>query len=91
MLCRQESLGRLGRGHRAAPDSEDLHQHQAGLAVKTLATVSKELQETWGNCTVQLFSSLKKQGVEEAEKIIGAWLNPPAAPSSEEEAVPSPS
>jgi GTP-binding protein len=45
-------------------------------AMKTLATVRKELQETWGNCTVQLFSSLKKQGVEEAEKVIGAWLNP---------------
>jgi len=45
-------------------------------AMKTLAAVRKELQETWGNCTVQLFSSLKKQGVEEAEKIIGAWLNP---------------
>jgi len=60
-------------------------------AMKTLATVGKELQETWGNCTVQLFSSLKKQGVEEAEKIIGAWLNPPAAQSPEEEAIPSPS
>jgi len=36
--------------------------------------VRKELENGWGNCTVQLFSSLKKQGVEEAEKIIGAWL-----------------
>lgn len=45
-------------------------------AMKTLAAVRKELQDNWGNCTVQLFSSLKKQGVEEAEKIIGAWLNP---------------
>jgi len=45
-------------------------------AMKTLAAVRKELQENWGNCTVQLFSSLKKQGVEEAEKVIGAWLNP---------------
>ena len=43
-----------------------------------------ELQEAWGNCTVQLFSSLKKQGVEEAEKIIGAWLNPPAEDAPEE-------
>jgi GTP-binding protein len=37
------------------------------------------LIETWGNhyhsvCTIQLFSSLKKQGVEEAEKVIGTWL-----------------
>ncbi|HQR50682.1 MAG TPA: ribosome biogenesis GTP-binding protein YihA/YsxC [Methylophilaceae bacterium] len=46
-------------------------------AMKTLAAVRKELQQTWGNSSVQLFSSLKKQGVEEAEKVIGAWLNPP--------------
>ena len=43
-------------------------------AMKTLAAVRKELQETWGTCTVQLFSSLKKQGVEEAEGVIGSWL-----------------
>lgn len=43
-------------------------------ANQTLQAVKKELVETWGNCTVQLFSSLKKQGVEEAEKIIGQWL-----------------
>lgn len=53
-------------------------------AMKTLNAVRKELQEAWGNCTVQLFSSLKKQGVEEAEKIIGAWLNPPAEDAPEE-------
>jgi GTP-binding protein len=52
-------------------------------AMKTLQTVRKELQETWGNCTVQLFSSLKKQGVEDAEKIIGAWLNPPTTETAE--------
>lgn len=44
------------------------------IANQTLQAVKKELIETWGNCTVQLFSSLKKQGVEEAEKVIGAWL-----------------
>ena len=44
-------------------------------ANQTLAAVKKELQNTWDNCTIQLFSSLKKQGVEEAEKVIGAWLN----------------
>lgn len=43
-------------------------------ASMTLQAVKKELLGTWGNCTVQLFSSLKKQGVEEAEKVIGAWL-----------------
>ncbi|MEZ0232504.1 MAG: ribosome biogenesis GTP-binding protein YihA/YsxC [Methylophilaceae bacterium] len=43
-------------------------------ANQTLQAVKKELNETWGNCTIQLFSSLKKQGVEEAEKVIGSWL-----------------
>jgi GTP-binding protein len=43
-------------------------------ANQTLQAVKKELQTTWGNCTIQLFSSLKKQGVEEAETVIGAWL-----------------
>ena len=45
-------------------------------ALKTLAAVRLELQKSWSNCSVQLFSSLKKQGVEDAEKIIGAWLAP---------------
>lgn len=55
-------------------------------ATQALRDVSKELIETWGTpfhgkCTIQLFSSLKKQGVEEAEKVIGEWLfNPDNAP-----------
>ena len=44
-------------------------------ASQTLQTVKKELQSTWGNSTIQLFSSLKKQGVEEAETIINGWFN----------------
>ena len=52
-------------------------------ANQTLQAVKKELQSTWGNCTIQLFSSLKKQGVEEAEKVIGAWLNPSATNENE--------
>jgi GTP-binding protein len=52
--------------------SDKLSRGEAGL---TLAKTRKELIEVWGErCTVQLFSSSKKQGVEEAEKIIGAWL-----------------
>ena len=57
-------------------------------ATKTLWDVSKELKDTWGTpyngtCTIQLFSSLKKQGVEEAEKVIGEWLfNPKNAPEA---------
>lgn len=57
-------------------------------ALKTLAAVRLELQKTWSNCSVQLFSSLKKQGVEEAEKIIGAWLAPQEEYLPDSEAAP---
>ncbi len=43
-------------------------------ASQTLTKVKNELAANWKNCTVQLFSSLKKQGVDEAEKVIGNWL-----------------
>jgi GTP-binding protein len=44
---------------------------------QTLLKVRKELTQTWGdNITVQLFSSLKKEGVEETEQMIGGWLFP---------------
>ncbi|MFL9711040.1 ribosome biogenesis GTP-binding protein YihA/YsxC [Methylobacillus sp. Pita1] len=46
-------------------------------ANQTLQQVRKELEANWGNCSVQLFSSLKKQGVEEAETVIGRWLFAP--------------
>jgi GTP-binding protein len=48
---------------------------------QTLAAVRKELAQIGPQVTVQLFSSLKKTGVEEAEKVVGAWLaalQPPA-------------
>ncbi|HQN64965.1 MAG TPA: ribosome biogenesis GTP-binding protein YihA/YsxC [Methylophilus sp.] len=51
--------------------SDKLSRNEAN---QTLMKVRKELETNWGNCTVQLFSSLKKQGVDEAEKVIGAWL-----------------
>jgi len=51
--------------------SDKLSRNEAN---QTLLKVRKEMNENWKNCTVQLFSSLKKQGVEEAEKIIGQWL-----------------
>lgn len=53
-------------------------------ANQTLLAVRKELNATWGNCSVQLFSSLKKQGVEEAESVIGRWL------FADEDEVPDP-
>lgn len=40
-----------------------------------LGKVRQELQATWGIAiSVQLFSSLKKLGVEEAEKVLGEWF-----------------
>ncbi len=54
-------------------------------ATQTLQAVKKELQSTWGNCTIQLFSSLKKQGVEEAEAVIGAWLKDATSASGEDQ------
>jgi GTP-binding protein len=43
-------------------------------ATATLRTVRAEIECTYPNCTVQLFSSLKRVGIEEAEKVIGKWL-----------------
>jgi GTP-binding protein len=42
-------------------------------ARKVLSQVKDELA---GHCTVQLFSSLRKQGVPEVEDCVGAWLAP---------------
>lgn len=59
-------------------------------AKQTLMKVRKELNQTWGeNVSVQLFSSLKKQGVEETEKMIGAWLFPDQS-DSDEDNIPNP-
>ena len=44
---------------------------------KTLREAKATAQELSDNITLQLFSSLKKQGMEEAEKIVGAWITPP--------------
>jgi GTP-binding protein len=43
-------------------------------AQKTLRAVQASLREYADNYTAQLFSSSKKQGMEEAEEVIGAWL-----------------
>lgn len=45
--------------------------------LKTLRSVKSELAKFNNTISVQLFSSLKKQGVDEAEAIINTWLNPP--------------
>jgi GTP-binding protein len=43
-------------------------------AQKTLRAVQTRLHEYAPNYTAQLFSSLKKQGMDEAEEVISAWL-----------------
>lgn len=50
----------------------DKLSRQAGRT--TLHAVRARLREYADNYTVQLFSSLKKQGMDEAEKVIGNWL-----------------
>ncbi|MDN3578791.1 ribosome biogenesis GTP-binding protein YihA/YsxC [Chitinimonas viridis] len=40
---------------------------------KTLNAVRDKLA-AWPQCTVQLFSSLKKTGIEEAENVVGGWF-----------------
>lgn len=49
-------------------------------AAATLMQVRAALQTSYPQCTVQLFSSLKKTGIEEAEAIINDWLSETAAP-----------
>lgn len=44
-------------------------------ATATLRAVRAELERTYPNCTVQLFSSLKRVGLDEAEAMIGKWLS----------------
>ena len=63
--------------------SDKLSRNDANQA---LFKTRKALVDNWGdNVTVQLFSSLKKQGVAETEKMIGGWLNP--TPSSESDPI----
>ncbi|HAF54032.1 MAG TPA: YihA family ribosome biogenesis GTP-binding protein [Thauera sp.] len=53
-----------------------------GAAAAVLQEVRRALQPLGPQVTVQLFSSLKKSGVEEAEAVIGGWLaGDPVAPS----------
>ncbi len=51
--------------------SDKLSRQQATL---TLSRVKSHLAEYFPQCTVQLFSSLKKLGMEEAEKVIAGWF-----------------
>ncbi len=42
--------------------------------VVALREVQRVLTEIGSNCTVQLFSSLKKSGIRQAEGVLGGWL-----------------
>lgn len=61
--------------------SDKLTRSEAGA---TLARVRKELEPLGEKVTVQLFSSLKKTGVEEVEVVVGSWLKAPASSLPEE-------
>jgi GTP-binding protein len=53
--------------------SDKLSRQQSTL---TLIKVKAYLAENYPQCSVQVFSSLKKQGLEEAEAVIAGWLKP---------------
>ncbi len=52
--------------------SDKLSRQQSTI---TLMKVKAYLAENYPQCSVQVFSSLKKQGLEEAEAVIAGWLN----------------
>jgi GTP-binding protein len=47
---------------------------------KILREVKAEVADAGSPITAQLFSSLKKTGLEEAEAVIGGWLENPLRP-----------
>ncbi len=51
--------------------SDKLSRQQATL---TLNRVKSHIDEFYPSCSIQLFSSLKKQGMEETEGILAGWL-----------------
>jgi GTP-binding protein len=48
-------------------------------ALQTLARVQRELAAAGPRVSAQLFSSLKRYGAEDADKVFAAWLGPAAA------------
>jgi GTP-binding protein len=60
--------------------SDKLSRQQAR---KTLSEVLALLREIYPQSTVQLFSSLSREGVEEAAALLGAWLERKTAPVQE--------
>jgi GTP-binding protein len=73
--------------------ADKLTRQEQALALREVQAVLAKIGD---NCTLQLFSSLKKTGIAEAEAILGAWLDmavkeeapPPVAPRTEKVARP---
>lgn len=73
--------------------ADKLTRQEQAVALREVQAVLAKITE---NCTLQLFSSLKKTGVAEAERVLGAWLGmevrdepkPPPAPRTEKQARP---
>ncbi|WP_300321229.1 ribosome biogenesis GTP-binding protein YihA/YsxC [Accumulibacter sp.] len=73
--------------------ADKLTRQQQALTVRE---VQEALSSMTGNCTLQLFSSLQKSGVREAEAVLGEWLDlptrqdrpPPSGLASEKAARP---
>ena len=57
-----------------------------GAAAAVLQDVRRALQPLGPQATVPLFSSLKKSGVEEAERVLGGWLAPSGLAAATDEA-----
>lgn len=64
--------------------SDKLSRNQASAA---LALVRRELAQLGSQFSVQLFSSLAKSGVEEVERVVGAWLGLDEEPAEQPAAV----
>lgn len=65
--------------------SDKLSRQQAA---QTLSEVRESIAMYGGQITVQLFSSLKKMGIEEAENVIGAWFASEQADGADEKEWP---
>jgi GTP-binding protein len=51
-----------------------MDKFKRGAAKNTLLKVKRDLQQNYQDCTVQLFSALKKQGAEEAREVLDNWF-----------------
>ncbi|KRW59078.1 ribosome biogenesis GTP-binding protein YihA/YsxC [Pseudomonas sp. TTU2014-080ASC] len=58
-----------------------------GAAKNTLLKVQQEIRKRWGDrITIQLFSAPKRQGIDEAQKVLAQWLELGEFAQAEEEA-----